>query len=62
MRTFSAATKVKLVEVDAENRLDFIKRSSNLIQITGRTANDGLFPRIKPIEEMTELDVPLLIK
>lgn len=31
MRMFSAVPKAKLVEVDSEQRLDFIKRSSNLI-------------------------------
>jgi hypothetical protein len=62
MRAFSAVAKAKLVEVDADQRLEFIKRSSNLIQIIGRVPNDGLFPFIKPIEDLTEHDVPHLIK
>lgn len=64
IRQFSGkmALDMRLKEVEPEERLEFVKRSSNLLQIFKRAPNDGLFPPIKPVEEMTHLDLPLLIK
>jgi len=49
---------MRLKEVEPENRLQFINRSTNLRQIFLRLPNDGLFPSIKAVEDLTESDVP----
>jgi hypothetical protein len=53
---------MRLKEVEPENRLHFINKSANLRQIFYRLPNDGLFPAIKAVEELTETDVPHLVK
>lgn len=39
-----------------------MRNSPTLIQIKKRAANDGLFPPIKAVEDMTDADIPLLVK
>ena len=59
VRSFSKpAIDMRLKEVEPENRLQFINRSTNLRQIFLRLPNDGLFPSIKAVEDLTETDVP----
>lgn len=53
---------MRLKEVEPENRLQFINKSANLRQIFFRLPNDGLFPAIKPVEELTDSDVSNLVK
>jgi len=52
---------MRLKEIEPENRLAFISRSTHLRQIFLRLPNDGLFPAMKAVEELTETDVPQLI-
>jgi hypothetical protein len=56
------AIDMRLKEVEPENRLQFINQSTNLRQIFLRLPNDGLFPSIKAVEDLTESDVPKLVK
>ena len=63
-RSFSGkpAIDMRLKEIQPEERLAFINRTANLRQIFLRLPNDGLFPAIKAVEELTEADVPNLVK
>jgi len=49
---------MRLREIQPENRLNFINQTTNLKQIFYRLPNDGLFPNIKAVEELTAADVP----
>lgn len=53
---------MRLKELEPEEQLTFVRSSPTLVQIKKRAANDGLFPPIKAVEDMTESDIPLLIK
>lgn len=59
---FSANLMPKLYEVEPEQKLSFVKKSSGLMQLKCRFPNDGLFPPIKAVEDMIPSDVPGLIK
>lgn len=52
----------KLIEVEPDHQLTFVKRTPGLMQLKVRFPNDGLFPAIKAVEDMTVHDVPILIK
>lgn len=51
LRNFSAkpALDIKLKEVEPDNTLNFVKKSTNLRQIISRMPNDGLFPPVKAV-------------
>ena len=61
-RLFSTKPALHYKEVEVDQRLSFVQKSTHLLQITRREPNDGLFPPMKAVEDLCADDVANLIK